>query len=255
MALEPNPGIVNAVVDVTVTYPDATSRGNFEPTGCIGTEVVHNPIYVHCANNGRVGSFGTITLNIPTLPALARRASVFREMQKLILSAPVLSDNGCTVTFYKKEVLVKNAKQVPIVRGTQDRVTGLWLVPISNIELERHWTKMRLTRKQRPGTFRNTQQLRRKIYHRANSAYRQRILPHLAACLHACAGDVPPATWIQAINQGWFSTWPGLTTSITIPLTSGNEPEAKNLDDSMRESTKPEDPRTSSKGQTQCGGY
>ena len=94
MALEPNPGIVNAVVDVTMAYPETATTGNFIPPGYVGTEAVHNPIDVQCANNEDLRSVGTITLDIPTLPALARQASVFCEMQKPLLSVPVLADSG-----------------------------------------------------------------------------------------------------------------------------------------------------------------
>ena len=46
--------------------------------------------------------------------------------------------------------------------------------------------------------------------------------------MHACAGYIPPSTWIRTIKNGLFSTWPGQTTKMvakhlpkSIPTTMG----------------------------------
>jgi hypothetical protein len=51
-------------------------------------------------------------------------------------------------------------------------------------------------------------------YHRANSAYHTSMLPELVQFLHAACGSPVPSTWIRAIKQGHFVTWPGPTTSL-----------------------------------------
>ena len=106
MAMEPPPAITNAAIDVPTAYPNTTATGNFVPPGCGGTTVAHTPISVRGAKNQRMHSVGTIALDIPALPALARQASIFRDMQKPLLSVPVLADNGCTIIFDKQKVLV-----------------------------------------------------------------------------------------------------------------------------------------------------
>eukprot|EP00978_Attheya_sp_CCMP212_P009528 scaffold22535_cov32-Attheya_sp.AAC.1 len=47
----------------------------------------------------------------------------------------------------------------------------------------------------------------------AHSTYHQQTLPKLTAYLHACVSSLPPATWIKAIANDWFSSRPGLTTA------------------------------------------
>ena len=49
--------------------------------------------------------------------------------------------------------------------------------------------------------------------HITANAYNITNVPALISYLHACAGFPVTATWIYTINKGWFSTWPGLTSS------------------------------------------
>ena len=49
--------------------------------------------------------------------------------------------------------------------------------------------------------------------HTAANAYTISCVPALISYLHACAGFPVTETWIDAINKGWYSTWPGLTAS------------------------------------------
>ena len=115
MALEPPPTITNTAIDIMTAYPYTAETEKFVPPGCGGTTVAHNPISVQCANNQQMHSIGTIALDIPALPALARQASVFRDMQKPLLYVPVLADNACTMIFDKQQVLVQDAKHMTIL--------------------------------------------------------------------------------------------------------------------------------------------
>ena len=47
--------------------------------------------------------------------------------------------------------------------------------------------------------------------HTAANTYTISWVPALISYLHACAGFPVIATWIDAINKGWYSSWPGLT--------------------------------------------
>merc|ERR1711884_291097 len=44
------------------------------------------------------------------------------------------------------------------------------------------------------------------------SAYTIKTVPVLINFYHITLGAPPIATWIKAINLGWFSSWPALTT-------------------------------------------
>ena len=52
--------------------------------------------------------------------------------------------------------------------------------------------------------------------HTEANAYSISNVPALISYLHACAGFPVIATWIYAINKGWFSTLPGLTASMKV---------------------------------------
>ena len=219
-------------IDTSTAFPDTAATGHFVPPGCSGTKLPHDPIIVRCANNNTMASIQSLNLQLPTLPLPARKATVFKEMRKPLLSVPVLVDNDCTVTFDKRKVTVKNTKGATILQGDRDTNSPLWLVPINNDVLTHQRLQMRQHRKQRPHSLRRSAQLQQQPTRAPNqqalSAYHQRTLPRLAAYLHACAGYIPPATWIRAINNGWFSTWPGLTAKMvakhlpkSVPTTMG----------------------------------
>jgi hypothetical protein len=155
---------------------------------------------VQCANNTNMQSVATVELDIPMLPARLKTATVFREMTKPLFSIPVVCDGGMEVTFRKHNMTVTNKDNQVILTGTRDTKTPLWLIPIG--------TK----------TTSHMQQLRNRWHSttplmHANSAYHQNPIPKLTAYLHACVGSIPPTTWIKAIDQDWFSTWPGLNSA------------------------------------------
>ena len=49
--------------------------------------------------------------------------------------------------------------------------------------------------------------------HTAANAYSIANIPALISYLHACAGFPVIVVWIYGINKGWYSTWPGVTSS------------------------------------------
>ena len=177
-----------------MAYPDSCATGHFVPQTFPGTNMKHEQIKVQCANNSTMASTATIALNIPELPPPLREATAFREMTKGLLSVPVLCDGDMEVTFRKKDMDVKDKNNKVIIQGKRDTESPLWIIPIVRKE------------KQLTNNVHKGQSL-----HQANSAYHQHTLPKLTAYLHSCVGSIPPKTWIKAINNGWFDSWPGLT--------------------------------------------
>ena len=153
---------------------------------------------VQCANNTNMQSVATVELGIPTLPAQLKTATVFREMTKPLFSIPVVCDDGMEVTFRKNNMIVTNKDHQVILTGTRDTKAPLWLIPIGKPTA----SHMQQLREQRNTTTAAAQ---------ANSAYHQNTIPKLTAYIHDCVGSIPPTTWIKAIDNDWFSTWPGLT--------------------------------------------
>jgi hypothetical protein len=120
-------------------------------------------------------------------------------MDKALLSVPELVDSDCNVNFDKKTVVViDNNTQKVILEGRRDPATRLGLVPIVQQQIElQHQFKFNI-----PTTA---------IPHAANSAYHQKTISKLIQFLPATAGSPPVKTWCKAIDDNFFSTWPGLT--------------------------------------------
>ena len=130
-------------------------------------------------------SVGSLTLELPALPLPERKASVFKQMRKPLLSVPVLTDSDCTVLFDKHEVIVSNPDGKTVLQGDRDAKTGLWLVPITNKALQSQRAKMQRSIKQLPHSLQSFLQLQRQPLaankHQANSEYHQQTLPRHAA--------------------------------------------------------------------------
>ena len=108
-----------------------------------------------------------------------------------------------------------------LITGFLDPVKGLFLVPIDDRATEQR------VKKQETSMFTGTANqcietdfdgtvhpiLLTAEQHTAANAYRIANIPALISYLHACAGFPVIATWMYAINKGWYSTWPGLTSS------------------------------------------
>ena len=84
-------------------------------------------------------SIATLELDIPGLPSTARKAHVFSEIHKPLLSIPQLCDAGCSVQFDETTVTVTNSNNEILLVGTRDPVTNLWLIPLgpaSHLEMQ-----------------------------------------------------------------------------------------------------------------------
>ena len=117
-------------------HPDTAATGTFlaQQHSNIGETLPHNQFGVLCANNTTMNSTTTRQLNLsPDLPATAQQGHAFNEMDKSLISVPVLCDADCQVLFGKKKVqVIKNNKV--IIEGDRDAVTNLWLIPLENNE-------------------------------------------------------------------------------------------------------------------------
>jgi hypothetical protein len=58
---------------------------------------------------------------------------------------------------------------------------------------------------------RPTEQTADTIQHWCNNAYRTQSIPDLITFLHATAFSPTKTTWLKAIQQGFYQSWPGLT--------------------------------------------
>ena len=70
------------------------------------------------------------TLQIPGLRKKSRQIHIFQAMKTSpLISLVVLFHDGCTITLYKKEILVQNYGQ-QIIKFTRENQAGMWGVPM-----------------------------------------------------------------------------------------------------------------------------
>jgi hypothetical protein len=133
----------------------------------------------------------TCLLNLNELPRAAREAHTIPGLtHSSLISIGTLCDAGCTAEFDQTKVVVKYNNN-NILEGQRDNQTGLWRIPMN------------------PTTIKQTTNTKQQC----NNAYRTQSIPELIEFLHATAFSPTKTTWLKAIKQGFFQSWPGLTYS------------------------------------------
>jgi hypothetical protein len=165
-------------------------------------------------------------LSIPVLPQSATEAHVFLSLKSAsLLSIGQLCDSNCSALFTKKDLTIFYSKNAPVLKGQQNETDGLWNVNLPSQQ------PLEPPSSPAPPKY---------------SAYAilnlDQTKSELTRYLHAAAGCPTKSTFINAINNGNFVTWPGLTSSLiskhlppSIPTIKGHlKQEQQNL-----RSTKP----------------
>ncbi len=107
-----------------------------------------------------------------------------------LLSVPTLADAGYTTIFqphqqgvevYKGKDVTIQARTPPVLQGCRE-MSGLWTVNAKYKQKEQ-----------------------------ANTVYDLPSIPKAILFLHAAAGFPVKETWLKAIKNGHYDTWPGLT--------------------------------------------
>ena len=179
---------------------------------------------VHLADDTTIKSTSKGILPLTsTLSDSAKEAHLFSELKSPLLSLGQLCDDGCEIHLSKTELTASKNNNI-ILKGYRNPSDGLWDVPIpQQIPLQAH-----------PTTNHEQQ---------ANIIIRKnKTKMELAQWLHASCGSPTLSTFIHAIKNGNFLTWPGLSTSLvqkhlpnSIATTKGHlNQERKNT-----QSTKP----------------
>ena len=135
------------------------------------------------------------------LPPFATECHRILNLHMPLLSVGQHCDAGNTAIFAATKMLMVKNMDVDILLNTPPLYktfragTALWLAPISppNQQLPLQ-PQLRL--------------------HQANSAYHQPSLPALATFLHATAGFPAKSTFCKATDNGFFATWPELTSNL-----------------------------------------
>ena len=164
---------------------------------CSDIQPATTPIHVQLPDSNTITSTHTGLLQMPSLPLAARRAHLFPDLTSgSLLSIGQLCDAGCTALFNRTTVTIRSASTI-LATGKR-APNGLWTIKIGpNIpDLNPSWPPTTPTL-----PLANLSTL-------AHQTASDRI-----AFLHAAAGYPVPSTWLRAIHNGYFTTWPGLTTT------------------------------------------
>jgi hypothetical protein len=152
---------------------------------CSDKQAAHVPLNVNMPNGTTIHSSHTCNLLLTDIPPQARQAHILPGLvhNSLILVGK-LCDNGCSVTFTQDQVTVsKNEKCV--MYGSRDPKSRLWQIDLK----QRFKTK----------------------HVQCNHAHDNNTKKDLINYLHAACFSPVKSTWITAIKNGNFSSWPGLT--------------------------------------------
>ena len=138
-------------------------------------------------------------LPIQQLSSAAKKTAVFDNLQSSLISLGQLCDDGCTVVLTKKNLIAAKDKKIILQGHRSTSGDGLWDIPISPPKS----STIRHDRSETPMTPSMNVIIRRKEAKR-----------DLIRDLHGACFSPTKATWIAAINNGHFTTWPGWTASL-----------------------------------------
>ena len=125
------------------------------------------------------------------LPQNAREANTYPDLTyQSLISVGQLCDAGYRVVFDQDKVEAISRKNTIDMVGTRDRTTGLYLTPMDP----------NATASPRPDTPAAT----------INNVYAMSTKVDLAKYHHQSVWSPVPRTWTDAINKGFFATFPGL---------------------------------------------
>jgi hypothetical protein len=156
--------------------------------------------------NGMKEKAGEVLQMRNGLRTLADTADSIPSLKTTLVSNSKLADANYITVFDREEVNIYDAETTQVVptkqavmTGWRDRITGLWRVPLQQEVNNINTDTTQLTA---ADTNAITEKIAANVYD----------LPSTIRYLHAAAGFPTKSTWLQAINAGFYATWPMLTT-------------------------------------------
>jgi hypothetical protein len=185
LSLDYTPTTTNTPIDDT-SILDSGCTINFLSAAapCSDKQAAHVPLNVNMLNGATIQSSHTCNLLLTNIPHQARQAHILPGLvhNSLILVGQ-LCDNECSVTFTHDQVTVsRNGKDV--MYGSRSPKARLWRVNLK-------------------------QKMNTKLA-QCNHAHDNNNQKDLINYLHAACFSPVKSTWIKAIKNGNFSSWPGL---------------------------------------------
>jgi hypothetical protein len=151
----------------------------------------------------------------PGFTAKQRRVNIFADEDlhmNLMSTGQICADGTHRVVFDNKHCdVIEQATEKVVMRGRRNPTTNLYYMPAAarNPTTNTIAYSMLSVGRDAAAALRIFQSTNKTLT--ACSAYEEQAVPALIRYLHACAGYPTKATWIKAINAGYYITWPGLT--------------------------------------------
>ena len=157
-------------------------------------------------NGQHIRSIGTTNINWPTLPSTATKTHILPDLNPhSLVSIGVLCNHDCTATFNKHAVTIHRHNQ-PIITGPR-LPNSLWSLPLHPDQTQ----------------------------HQANTLFTPQTQQKMVQWLHAAAFSPSSSTFLDAIQQNFFATWPGLTPDIVRRYLPPSEVTVKGHLDQQRQ--------------------
>jgi hypothetical protein len=190
-----------------------------------------HPITVSMPNGAGIQSSHTCTLDLPTLPKNSKQAHILPGLAShSLLSIAQFCDHGCIVQFSRDNCRVLHNKTL-LLEGPRDPATNLWLLPLQP--------------QPDPLPPRDID-----TPHLGFAAHHTSTKPDLIQYMHTSCFSPVSSTWLRAIRNNNFVTWPGVSShAVTKHLPKSVATAQGHLDQAPknRRSTKPKpsaDPAT-----------
>jgi len=153
-----------------------------------------NPLHVMLPNGHTMTSTATTALQIHSATTKGNQAHIFQDLASgNILSVGQLCDDDYEVTFTKNKVLFDKDNDIKF-SGQRNPINGMWMAKFP-------------------------------IKHQVNVIIPYKPMQDAIKFMHAACFSPCISTWCNAIRQGYFSTWPGLTAAKVTQYIKQN-PEA-----------------------------
>jgi hypothetical protein len=171
---------------------------------CTNKLLTATPLEVCLPNDATIASIHTATLNLPSLPHASRQAHILPVLaQHSLLSAGKMCDSGCAIAFTATKAAVKNGA-TKILTGQRDKESGIWSAPLQN-----------------------SIPLQGASEHYAQNVYEQKSIQDTIPYFHACCFSPVQETWLKAIQNGHFATWPSVTVEFFCKYLSKSDATTK----------------------------
>ena len=147
----------------------------------------------------KIRSSHTAEISLPGLPPTAIQCHIFPDLiARSLLSIGQLCDHGCEATFSATTVTILH-DNIPIITGFRCPLTKLWTINLEQQQTSPHITTMQKSIDNH--SFTNPH-----IALAASTTVAEQV-----AFMHATLCSPVISTWCNAIDKGYFPTWPTLT--------------------------------------------